>query len=47
LNKDKPLTKETLQGLAKVKFEFKHFLVDGAKGLVKDYTEFSSRDGPL
>ncbi len=30
--------RKTLQGIAKVKFEFKHFIVNGAKGQVKDYT---------
>ncbi len=30
--------RKTLQGIAKVKFEFKHFIVDGAFGQVKDYT---------
>ena len=31
--------RKTLQGIAKVKFEFKHFIVDGAVGQVKDYTD--------
>ncbi|MEW6498083.1 MAG: nucleotide disphospho-sugar-binding domain-containing protein, partial [Cyanobacteriota bacterium] len=31
--------RKTLQGIAKVKFEFKHFIVDGAKGQVTDYTD--------
>lgn len=31
--------RKTLQGIAKVKFEFKHFIVDGVKGQVKDYTD--------
>lgn len=31
--------RKTLQGIAKVKFEFKHFIVDGAKGQVKDYID--------
>ncbi|GAB4205588.1 MAG: glycosyltransferase [Coleofasciculaceae cyanobacterium] len=31
--------RKTLQGIAKVKFEFKHFIVDGAVGQVKDYMD--------
>ncbi|HEY9739173.1 MAG TPA: glycosyltransferase [Coleofasciculaceae cyanobacterium] len=31
--------RKTLRGIAKVKFEFKHFIVDGAVGQVKDYTD--------
>ena len=30
--------RKTLQGIAKAKFEFKHFVVDGAVGQVTDYT---------
>jgi len=31
--------RKTLQGIAKAKFEFRHFIVDGAVGQVKDYTD--------